>query len=49
KTARERGSALVGIELKSKDDFQPLIDRMQQYNIQYEYINEKPALFEFLI
>ena len=49
KTARERGPALVGVELKSKDDFQPLIARMAQYNIEYEYINEKPALFEFLI
>jgi len=49
KTARERGPALVGIELKEKEDFQPLIDRMAQYNIQYEYINDKPALFEFLI
>lgn len=49
KTARERGPALVGIELKSKDDFQPLLDRMLQYNIQYQYINDKPDLFEFLI
>ena len=49
KTARERGPALVGIELKGKEDFEPLIDRMKQYNIQYEYINDKPALFEFLI
>jgi threonine dehydratase len=49
KTARERGPALVGIELKTKEEFQPLIARMEQYNIQYEYINDKPALFEFLI
>lgn len=49
KTARERGPALVGIELKGKEDFEPLIDRMKQYNIQYEYINDKPALFEFLV
>jgi threonine dehydratase len=49
KTARERGPALVGIELKSKEDFQPLLDRMVQYNIQYQYINDKPDLFEFLI
>ena len=49
KTSRERGPALVGIELRSKEDFEPLIKRMEQYNIQYEYINDKPALFEFLI
>ena len=49
KTSRERGPALVGIELRSKEDFEPLIKRMEQYNVQYEYINDKPALFEFLI
>jgi len=49
KTARERGPALVGIELKQPSDFQPLIERMKAYNIQFEYINDKPQLFEFLI
>ncbi|MBO0950381.1 threonine ammonia-lyase [Fibrella forsythiae] len=49
KTNRERGSALVGIELKSKADFDPLLERMKAAKIQFEYINDKPTLFEFLI
>ena len=49
KTARERGPALVGIELKQKSDFQPLLERMNAYNVQFEYVNDKPQLFEFLI
>ncbi len=49
KTSRERGSALVGIELKQKSDYDPLIQRMEDHNIQFEYINKKPDLFEFLI
>lgn len=49
KTNRERGPAMVGIELKSKADFEPLIERMRAAKIQFEYINDKPALFEFLI
>ena len=49
KTNRERGSALVGIELKNKVDFDPLIERMEAAKIQFEYINDKPTLFEFLI
>ena len=49
KTNRERGPAMVGIELKSKADFEPLIERMKAARIQFEYINDKPALFEFLI
>jgi threonine dehydratase len=49
KTSKERGPALVGIELKNKADYQPLIQRMEEHNIQFEYINKKPDLFEFLI
>ncbi|MDZ7936001.1 MAG: threonine ammonia-lyase [Emticicia sp.] len=49
KTARERGPALVGIELKQQADFQPLIERMKDNNVQFEYINDKPEIFEFLI
>lgn len=49
KTARERGPALVGIELKQQSDFQPLIERMKENNVQFEYINDKPEIFEFLI
>lgn len=49
KTARERGPALVGVELKQPSDFQPLIARMKEYNVAFEYINDKPQLFEFLV
>lgn len=49
KTARERGPALVGIEIAQKEDFKRLTERMQQHNISFEYINDKPELFEFLV
>ncbi|PRY36572.1 L-threonine ammonia-lyase [Spirosoma oryzae] len=49
KTNRERGPALVGLELKYKADFEPLIERMKAARVQFEYINDKPDLFEFLI
>ncbi|KPM48592.1 threonine ammonia-lyase [Jiulongibacter sediminis] len=49
KTARERGPALVGIEIKAKEDFQSLITRMKAAGIEFTYINDKPELFEFLI
>jgi threonine dehydratase len=49
KTNRERGPAMVGLELKNKADFEPLIERMKAARIQFEYINDKPDLFEFLI
>ena len=49
KTSRERGPTLVGIELKYKEDFAPFIERMNTANLQFEYINDNPTLFEFLI
>lgn len=49
KTAREKGPALVGIELKSNKDFDPLITRMKQRNFFGEYLNEKPDLFSYMI
>ena len=49
KTNRERGPALIGIELKAKADFDPLLSRMHEAKIHFEYLNDKPDLFEFLI
>jgi threonine dehydratase len=49
KTSREQGPALVGIELKDKNEFEPLIERMNQTRITYEYINDRQDLFQFLV
>lgn len=49
KTSREQGPALVGIELKNKDDFQPLLERMEKTKIRFEYINDRQDLFGFLV
>lgn len=49
KTARENGPAVIGIELNSTADFEGLISRMRGHGIKYEYLNDKPDLFEFLV
>lgn len=49
KTSRERGPALVGIELQSKDDLEPLISKMKDKNFFGEYLNKKPDLFSYII
>ena len=49
RTSREKGPAVVGIELKKKDDLEPLIARMKSKNFFGEYLNEKPDLFLFLV
>lgn len=49
KTSREQGPALIGIEIKQREDFEPLVNRMESANINYEYVNDQPHLFRFLI
>ena len=49
KTNRDSGPALVGLEFKRKEDFQPLVDRMIENNINFEHLNNNPMLFEMLV
>ena len=49
KTNKNFGPALIGIELAAKEDFEPLIKRMDNHGVEYEYINENNQLFEILI
>ncbi len=49
KTNKEQGPALIGIELADPADFQPLIERMEQGRIVYEYLNDQPDMFRFLV
>ncbi|MCM3272338.1 threonine ammonia-lyase IlvA [Paenibacillus elgii] len=49
KTSKENGPALVGIELKHKDDYGPLIERMEQRGLRFSEINKDPNLFNLLI
>ena len=49
KTNRENGAAVVGLELKSADDLEPLITKMKLRNFYGDYLNDKPDLFQFLV
>ncbi|MGG4452618.1 threonine ammonia-lyase IlvA [Brevibacillus porteri] len=49
KNNKENGPALVGIEMKCKDDYQPLVSRMKQHGIRYVEITHDPYLFNLLI
>jgi threonine dehydratase len=46
---KETGPALVGVELKSKKDYQVLIANMQAYNITYTELNKNDSLFSYLV
>lgn len=49
KNNREQGPALVGVELKHKEDFNGLLKRMTEHNFNYKLINGLPDLFNLLI
>ncbi len=49
KNSNENGPALVGIELKRREDYQPLIERMNKKGFRYKEINKDPHLFNLLI
>ncbi len=49
KTNKENGPAIVGVELKNKEDFEPLMTKMKSLNFYGEYLNDKPHLFEYLV
>lgn len=46
---KDSGPVLLGIELKYKDDYQPLIERMHASGFQFLEINNDPYLFNLLI
>lgn len=48
KTNRTTGGALVGIEVKCHEDYESLINRLNEYNIEYIHANDNSKLFDFL-
>lgn len=49
KNNKESGPALIGIEVKSKEDFNTLIARMDSHNLNYTLVNQNENLFEYLV
>ncbi len=46
---KETGPALIGIEVKSKEDFSLLIERMMSHKLNYTLVNQNENLFEYLV
>lgn len=46
---KETGPALIGIEVKSTEDFSDLLKRMDAYKINYTLINQSENLFEYIV
>lgn len=49
KNNKEKGPALVGIELKDKKDLPRLLSQMQNYGFHYKMIEDKDLLYSYLV
>jgi len=49
KTNREKGAALVGIELKNKKDLEPFLERLKKIGIHYQKLSDREMLYEYII
>jgi threonine dehydratase len=49
KTNKERGAALVGIELKKKEDLDPFLKRLEKIGINYQILSDKEMLYDYII
>lgn len=49
KNNRDSGPALIGIELTKKENFKPLLKRMDKLGIKYEIIDKNTSLYHFLV
>lgn len=49
KTEKEKAPALVGFELRSKEDLKPLMKRMDEIELKYTKLSEKDMLYQYLV
>ncbi|WP_080778528.1 threonine ammonia-lyase IlvA [Chryseobacterium phocaeense] len=49
KNSKEKGIAVVGIGLKQKEDFAPLLHHMKKYDFFVNYLNNDPSLMNLLV
>ncbi|AHF16760.1 threonine ammonia-lyase IlvA [Niabella soli] len=49
KTNKESGPALIGIELKNREDYEPFIGRLTKSQIEFTELNKDNTLFSYLV
>jgi threonine dehydratase len=49
KTNKENGPALIGVELKKREDYELLLMNLKKYNINYTELNKDDTLFGYLV
>jgi threonine dehydratase len=46
---KETGPALIGIELRNREDYDRLLSNMRKYQIEYTELNKNDTLFSYLV
>ena len=46
---KETGPALVGIELRSKEDYNALVQNLKRYNINYTELKKDDNMFGYVV
>lgn len=49
KAGGDTAPAMLGIEVKHKDDLASLLNRLKENNVSYELLNNNPMLFDYLV
>lgn len=49
KTNKEKGPALVGIEMKDRKDLEPLMNRMKEIELNYRIIDNNELLYQYIV
>lgn len=49
KTNKEKGAALVGVELKDKNDLEPLLERLKKAEFNFHKLSSKELLYDYII
>jgi threonine dehydratase len=49
KTNKERGAALVGIEMRNKSDLEPLIERMRAIPLSFRKLSGDDPLYDHIV
>ena len=46
---KETGPALVGVELRSKDDYEALMNNLKKYQINFTELNKNDNMFGYIV
>jgi threonine dehydratase len=49
KTNKESGPALIGVELKCREDYEQLLQNLKRLNVNYKELNKDDTLFGYLV